>query len=371
MKIYLVGGAVRDLVMNNTPNDKDYVIVGASDVDIRVLLKKGYTQVGKDFPVFLHPETKEEYALARIERKTGEGYNGFECDTENVTLEQDLYRRDFTMNAIAYDYVNNVIIDPYKGKVDINNKVIRHVSSAFSEDPVRILRAARFANTYQFDIHKSTKSLIKKMISKGEINNLTKERVLLEFTKTLKNSNRIDIFINLLVDFGAWGILFPELKNISKHHIHFVNKVIQNAAVAERDKLFWCSLFYMSKETQFDSVNQKYKLQHETTRFNKVLQKAKKQIQVLNTLTPSEIVDFFDYCNFKNNGDENCIYLIFDILQCRKQNMINVEFIIKLYDKYNSVQSELELAKAGNPTGLEAKECIKQARIKKIQNFLG
>jgi len=370
MKIYLVGGAVRDLVMNKTPNDKDYVIVGATEVDIRVLVKKGYEQVGKDFPVFIHPETRCEYALARVERKTGVGYTGFECTTENVTLEQDLFRRDFTMNAIAYDYINNVIIDPCNGQDDIKNKTIRHVSSAFIEDPVRVLRAARFANTYQFNIHSSTKTLIKRMVKNGEVSHLTKERVLLEITKTLKNSNRIDIFLSTLVELEIWGVLFPELSTISKNHIHFVNKVVQNAAVSDIDKLFWCSLFYMVKPEVFKSLNKRYNFQHHTVKFYSILQRAKKQILLLKKSTPEEIVDFFDECNFKNFGGDSCIYNIFDILQCRTTEQINVDYVIKLYDIYNTIDAEIELIKAGNPKGLEARKCVKDARIKKIKLFL-
>lgn len=369
MKFYLVGGAVRDLAMDKIPNDKDYVIVGATEVDIRALIKKGYEQVGKDFPVFIHPETKAEYALARIERKTGVGYNGFECTTENVTLEEDLKRRDFTMNAIAYDYQNNIIIDPFKGKKDIQDKIIKHVSPAFSEDPVRVLRAARFANTYQFNIHKSTKTLIKKMVKSGELNHLTKERVLLEFTKTLNNSHRVDIFINTLVELGVWDVLFPELKDISKHHIHFVNKVIQNSAVQDRDKLFWASLFYLKPEL-YETANKRLTFQHNTTKFHQVLQKAKKGLQSINKMKPQEIVEFFDKCNFKNFGADVCIYSIFDVLQCRTSNQLFSELAIKLFDLYNSIDAEVELIKAGNPKGLEAKECVKQARIKKISKFL-
>ncbi len=169
MTIYLVGGAVRDLILGITPKDYDYVIVGATQNDLKNLLDKGYVQVGKSFPVFLHPETGQEYALARIERKTGPGYFGFETYYgSDVTIEQDLYRRDFTCNAIAYDYLNRKFIDPYNGEQDIKNKILRHVSTSFMEDPVRLLRAARFLARYpQWKLAPETIDLMKEVASKG------------------------------------------------------------------------------------------------------------------------------------------------------------------------------------------------------------
>jgi tRNA nucleotidyltransferase (CCA-adding enzyme) len=142
MQVYLVGGAVRDTLLGRTVTERDYVVVGATPAQ---MLAKGFTQVGKDFPVFLHPKTSEEYALARTERKMGSGYTGFECDaSSSVTLEEDLKRRDLTVNAIARDQ-DGELIDPYHGKEDLQNKILRHVSEAFSEDPLRVFRVARFA----------------------------------------------------------------------------------------------------------------------------------------------------------------------------------------------------------------------------------
>lgn len=167
LKIYLVGGAVRDQLLNLPIKEKDYVVVGASLED---MLKLGYRPVGKDFPVFLHPQTNAEYALARTERKTAKGYKGFEFHANpNVTLEEDLKRRDFTINAMAIDE-NGKIIDPYHGQEDLKNKLLRHVSEAFAEDPVRILRAARFAARFKdFTVHPETLKLMQKMVQDGEV----------------------------------------------------------------------------------------------------------------------------------------------------------------------------------------------------------
>lgn len=177
MQIFLVGGAVRDKLLGLDGADKDYVVVGASKEE---LLKKGFEQVGHDFPVFLHPKTKEEYALARTEKKQGNGYTGFTCDfNKDISLKEDLKRRDLTINAIAEDENGN-LIDPYNGLSDLKNKVLRHISEAFCEDPLRVLRVARFAARFHylgFTIASETISLMKQIVESGELNYLTKERV--------------------------------------------------------------------------------------------------------------------------------------------------------------------------------------------------
>jgi tRNA nucleotidyltransferase (CCA-adding enzyme) len=178
---YLVGGAVRDTLMGKTPKDKDYVVINSSEEE---MLSLGFEQVGKDFPVFLHPETKEEFALARKEKKSGVGYNGFTVETKNVSLEEDLFRRDLTINAMALDK-NGKLIDPYHGYEDLQNKTLKHVSPYFQEDPLRILRIARFAARYNFSIHPDTMHFMKNMVQSGEVKHLTPERVWKEFEKTI------------------------------------------------------------------------------------------------------------------------------------------------------------------------------------------
>ena len=182
MKVYLVGGAVRDKLLGIPVKEKDWVVVGSTPQEMR---DKGYKQVGKDFPVFINPKTGEEYALARTERKSGHGYTGFEFDTNpNVTLEEDLARRDLTINAIAQDE-DGTLIDPFNGQEDIKNKKLRHVSDAFSEDPLRVLRVARFkANLKNFEITKETLQKIEKVITSNEMKYLTGERIWLELIKS-------------------------------------------------------------------------------------------------------------------------------------------------------------------------------------------
>lgn len=210
MKIYLVGGAVRDELLGYPYHEKDWVVVGATVDD---MIAAGYQQVGKDFPVFLHPETKEEHALARTERKTAAGYKGFEVHASpDVTLEDDLVRRDLTINAIAKEE-NGVLVDPYNGIEDIKNKVLRHVSPAFTEDPVRILRVARFLARYAhlgFTIADETMALMKTMVSAGEVDALVPERVWQEMQKALTEKTPT-AFITTLRDCGALQKILPEV----------------------------------------------------------------------------------------------------------------------------------------------------------------
>ena len=184
MQVYMVGGAVRDALLGRTVHERDWVVVGGHP---QTLVDQGYRAVGREFPVFLHPTTHEEYALARTERKTGPGYQGFACyAAPDVTLEQDLLRRDFTMNAIAQNE-QGLLIDPFGGAEDIRNRVIRHVSAAFTEDPVRILRAARFAAQLPtFTIHPDTAQLMRAIVTSGEAAHLVAERVWQECAKALQ-----------------------------------------------------------------------------------------------------------------------------------------------------------------------------------------
>jgi tRNA nucleotidyltransferase (CCA-adding enzyme) len=210
METYLVGGAVRDRLLGLPVRERDWVVVGASPQD---MLDQGFKQVGKDFPVFLHPETKDEYALARTERKTGHGYRGFAFHTStDVTLEQDLRRRDLTINAIA-ETADGTLIDPYHGQQDLHAGLLRHVSPAFAEDPVRILRVARFAaqfGKWGFKVAHSTKTLMRKMVDNGEVNHLVPERVWAELAKALATDSP-QKFFTALRGCNALAVLFPEI----------------------------------------------------------------------------------------------------------------------------------------------------------------
>lgn len=209
IKVFLVGGAVRDKLLGLSPKERDWVVVGAT---AESMITEGYRQVGKDFPVFLHPKTKEEYALARQERKTGTGHTEFETITENVTLEEDLNRRDLTINAIAQSNTG-ALVDPYGGTDDLRNRILRHVSEAFSEDPLRVLRIARFSaqlSEFNFQIAPETLVLLKSMCHNGELKSLTAERVWRETEKALCSKSP-RIFFDTLRAIGALKIIFPEI----------------------------------------------------------------------------------------------------------------------------------------------------------------
>ncbi|MGL4566399.1 MAG: multifunctional CCA addition/repair protein, partial [Halioglobus sp.] len=211
MEIYLVGGAVRDALLGYPSSERDWVVVGASPQD---MLDNGYQQVGRDFPVFLHPQTKDEHALARTERKQGHGYTGFavHCDPA-VTLEQDLLRRDLTIHAMARSE-SGAIIDPYGGQRDLAAKILRHVSAAFVEDPLRVLRTARFAARYAhlgFTVAAETIELMAQIVHQDELAHLPAERVWTEIERALGERNP-EVFIEVLRACGALQRLLPELE---------------------------------------------------------------------------------------------------------------------------------------------------------------
>jgi tRNA nucleotidyltransferase (CCA-adding enzyme) len=222
MQVYLVGGAVRDKRLGLPVRERDWVVVGATP---RELIDRGFTPVGRDFPVFLHPDTHDEYALARTERKTGPGYTGFEtCADPTITLEEDLRRRDLTINAMA-ETPKGELIDPYGGAEDLDHGVLRHVSPAFAEDPVRILRVARFAARFAqwgFHVAHETNALMRRMVESGEVDHLVPERVWAELARALETDTP-QRFFDVLHGCGALARLFPEIQPLyaaSRDHRH-------------------------------------------------------------------------------------------------------------------------------------------------------
>ncbi|MFT4248176.1 MAG: multifunctional CCA addition/repair protein [Pseudomonas sp.] len=211
MKTYLVGGAIRDELLGLPPGDRDWVVVGATQPRMEAL---GYKPVGRDFPVFLHPDTGEEYALARTERKQGRGYRGFVVDADpSVTLEEDLQRRDFTINAIARDESSGLLVDPYGGARDLQQRILRHVGPAFIEDPLRVLRAARLMARLAplgFSVAAETMALMRQIAASGELDALVPERVWQELRKALASA-RPSAFLRTLHEAGALGAVLPEV----------------------------------------------------------------------------------------------------------------------------------------------------------------
>ncbi|MFC7778750.1 multifunctional CCA addition/repair protein [Pantoea sp. GCM10028869] len=255
MKTFLVGGAVRDALLRLPVKDRDWVVVGATP---DAMLAEGYQQVGRDFPVFLHPRSREEYALARTERKSGNGYTGFVTQfAPDVTLEQDLQRRDLTINAIAQSD-SGELIDPYGGQRDLAKRQLRHVSAAFNEDPLRVLRVARFAARFahlNFRIADETQALMREMAVSGELAHLTAERVWKETEKALLTRNP-QVYFQVLRDCGALQVLFPEIDNLYgipapiKWHpeidtgIHALMTLAMSAALSNQLDVRFATLFH-------------------------------------------------------------------------------------------------------------------------------
>lgn len=255
MKAYLVGGAVRDQILNLPVKERDWVVLGETPES---MLKQGFIQVGKDFPVFLHPETGEEYALARTERKTSPGYKGFNVHAApEITLELDLMRRDLTINAIAMS-AEGQMIDPYDGRSDIKKRIFRHISPAFSEDPVRILRVARFSARYAhlgFKIADETMCLMQQMTESGETDHLVPERVWTEFAKALTEPTPT-AFIQTLKDTGSLARILPELDQLfgvpqpAKYHpeidtgIHSLMCLKQASHLSEKPEVRFAALVH-------------------------------------------------------------------------------------------------------------------------------
>jgi tRNA nucleotidyltransferase (CCA-adding enzyme) len=252
MQVYLVGGAVRDELLGRSARERDWVVVGAVPADMERL---GYRPVGREFPVYLHPETQEEYALARLERKVAPGYRGFVTEhSPAVTLEQDLLRRDLTINAMARD-VDGRIIDPYGGRADLQARVLRHVSPAFTEDPVRILRVARFAARFAdlgFTVAPETMALMRSMVANGEANALVSERVWRELEAALDTSSPQTCF-EVLRECGALPVLLPELANSTDAPLAL--RALQAAAAAgSRNAVRWATLLAGMRVADVESL---------------------------------------------------------------------------------------------------------------------
>ncbi len=252
MQIYLVGGAVRDKQLGLAVKDHDYVVVGATPEQMEA---RGFRMIGADFPVFLHPDTKEEYALARTERKSGRGYKGFTVYSgADVTLEQDLARRDLTINAMA-ESPHGELIDPFGGARDLTRRVLRHVSTAFAEDPLRVLRVARFAARFDFSVADETLELMRALVAAGEMETLVAERVWQEWERAL-GENHPTRFFEVLRGCGALARLFPEIEALfgvpqpPEHHpeidtgVHTLMVLTQAARLSSDTRVRFAALLH-------------------------------------------------------------------------------------------------------------------------------
>lgn len=284
-KFYMVGGSVRDRFMQRQSHDIDWVVVGATP---EWMLSNGYKQVGADFPVFLD-YLGTEYALARTERKVGSGYHGFETSYDsNVTLEDDLSRRDLTINAMAYDLESKQYIDPFDGRTDIHNKVLKHVSEAFREDPVRVLRLARFAAQLNFTVHENTNAFCQEMVKAGELNHLTKERIWKEFEKALI-SPYPENFFHVLKQCGALKVVFP----LFDKHFAFVINNINSARYPYGENLF-ARIMTMFNPAIIERFCEDYRVPNEYKDHALFHSKLSRKITMKHYMSPRIIIDILN-----------------------------------------------------------------------------
>ena len=295
MQVYLVGGAVRDGLLGLQVQDRDWVVVGATPEQMQVL---GYAPVGKDFPVFLHPHSHEEYALARTERKTAAGYHGFQFNTDvSDTLEQDLARRDLSINAMAQDAQGN-IIDPYGGQADLQAGLLRHVSPAFAEDPVRILRVARFAARYNYQVADETMALMRNMVSTGEVDALVAERVWQELSRALGEPHP-QRFFEVLQQATALPKILPSMATLSQNPAtwHKTMQALQTAAAKKRPVSLSYALMCAYLPQPLQDLHQRLRVPKDCADAADVLQAAYPYVLQTGPLQAEDILNVLQRCD--------------------------------------------------------------------------
>ena len=403
MRIYLVGGAVRDKLLGYPIKDQDWVVVGSTT---QQMLSQGYQAVGADFPVFLHPKTREEYALARIERKVAKGYTGFSCDASSeVSLEEDLCRRDLTINAMAMDDQGN-IIDPYNGQQDLKDKLLRHVSSAFVEDPLRVLRVARFAARYYslgFRIAPETLALMQKIVANDELTALSAERVWQETARSLMETHPEVYFENLRAC-GALVVWFPELDilwgitNSNKYHPEMDTGVhtmmVLRQAVNLSDKLsvrFAALVHYLGKGLSppvnwpshqdrekhgLEAINtfcDRLKTPNDCRELGLMVSEHHTHVQHAFELKASSLLDMLNRCDVWRkpqrfaDGLLTCEAVFKGRTTFEDHEYKNVEYLWQVYEAASKVDIKAIIAKGYQ--GKAIKEQIEQERISVIQAF--
>ena len=379
MEIYLVGGAVRDRILGLPIKEKDWCVVGSSPEEMK---KRGFQPVGKDFPVFLHPETKEEYALARTERKIKPGYHGFDFNTsKNVTLLEDLKRRDLSINAMAIDKNDN-LIDPYNGLDDINQKKLRHVSKAFDEDPVRVLRTAKFAaRFYQlgFSVHADTQKIMRSISDDGELDHLVSDRVWKEMEQAL-SGNDPHVFFITLQNCGALIKLFPELyinkdtkikhgfsalKKIANHSydpaINFSIFIydIERAKTSDDDEM------QINFQKTLDSFKKRLPIPRRFSEVSSIFIKYKNILDQAESLEAKSILELLEDSDaFRRTERFNTVLDAYSILDTEKKNHNMFKRIAKIIVACNNVQTKKIINDETNPRKIREK--ISQERIRLI-----
>ena len=369
-KTYLVGGAVRDSFLGIASNDKDFVVVGETE---QRMLDMGFKHVGMSFPVFLHPVSGDEYALARVERKMGNGYQGFEVDANpNVTIEDDLSRRDLTINAMAiyvphYLSDTEVLVDPFGGKSDLENKILRHVSPAFAEDPLRVIRLARFAARFSdFTIHPSTHKLACDLVKSGELNHLSSERFWAEMTKVFESNGDVYKFFRTLFEFGVFKhvTFFNKIwGNIDNFTLTSrFNRVLENSqkikAATDRLQCF-VAITAVRHYAELDKADSDTKLMYS-------------YVQEYRTLNNSDAYRIFMMCNrigaYSNSKNmfNDFVRIVSVMIKSGEMPTVQISVLINVLCKSAVTAADFPDEAPGPNLGVK----IKAARINQIQSWL-
>lgn len=365
MKIYLVGGAIRDKLLGLPQKERDWVVVGATIED---MLSLGYRQVGKEFPVFLHPKTGEEYALARMERKTNPGYKGFSFDTSsNVTLENDLLRRDLTINAMACDPETDKIIDPFGGRIDIQKKILRAISPAFAEDPVRILRVGRFFARFAylgFTVDPETIQLMQRMVQAGEVNALVAERVWKEVERALGEKNP-EKFFELLGECQALPILFPHI-NLEGTGI---KALLMAANLTQDTSIRFAALLHVLHKNEIASLCNRYRVPNAyrelalltATHYAEVLEK--------KNLSADKLLELFSRLDiFRRDLRFRKFLIVCEAIANARQCSFDPQWLIDCAKATKSVNIQTLISQGLEGNELAAK--LKEKRREKIEQWL-
>lgn len=361
MKKLLVGGAVRDELLGIPVIEQDWVVLGESPES---MLRQGFKQVGKAFPVFLHPTTRHEYALARKEQNTGPGHQNFTFDTRpNVTLEEDLYRRDLTINAMAKDVDGDgTIFDPYGGQIDLSDRLLRHVSPAFDEDPLRVFRLARFYarfKTFGFEVHDQTRVLCQNMVKRGDLQNLSSERIFMELEKAMKTEHP-DKFFTFIRDIGAANQLWPDLTEAGITRLTLLPNDLEPA-------LKFASLCQGLSEANLKNINNNVKMPKYWQELNLLLAQYSEQLINPHPDSAAHIVSTLEHLDARRKPER--LEKILQLIQVIQPNPSN-----EIATKWRKWQALCADAKTNNlPPGLtgpEIKAAFRALLIKIIGNDL-
>lgn len=374
MQIYKVGGAVRDRLLGREVTEVDWVVVGAT---AEAMQAQGFRPVGADFPVFLHPTTGEEYALARTERKSGRGYGGFVFHASpDVTLEQDLIRRDLTINAMAED-AEGRLYDPYGGQRDLDARLLRHVSPAFAEDPLRVLRVARFAARYAplgFRVAEETRALMADLAASGELQALTPERSWKEISRALMEP-RPDVFIQVLRDCGALGELFPELNAQLARSASAAQPLLRTLLECALDQqplpVRWACLLAMLDDTAIEELNARSKAPRDCQELALLVGRFHDDASRATDLTPAELFELLQHFDIQRRPERFELFLQACILLARGRGAAfpQADYLRGAAQAVRAVTVQ-PLIEQGYQ-GAELGEALKRTRLEAVARFSG